>query len=86
MQKLDPPYLEIGKRLTAIRKWQSSLNQKDWAELHGFSPTQYNNWENGTRRITVDDAQRLCDRYTLLLDFVYRGNRDGLPDSLLKLL
>ncbi len=79
---IPPEYADIGLRLAAIRKSESKLSQKDWAVKHGFNQTQYNNWEKGTRRIPVDDAQRLCDLYSLSLDFVYRGKLNGLSDSL----
>jgi DNA-binding XRE family transcriptional regulator len=81
MNELGPPFADVGARLIALRKSQSDLNQKDWAGKHGFSQTQYNNWENGTRRIPVDDAERLCQLYGVSLDFIYRGRRDGLPES-----
>lgn len=77
-----PEFAEIGARLLAVRRAMSDLNQKDWAEKNGFNQTQYNNWENGKRRIPVEAAERLCERYGLTLDFVYRGRRDGLPDNL----
>lgn len=79
-------YPEIGRRLAAIRKGFSDLSQTAWAERHGFAVTQYNNWEKGSRRIPVEAAERLCDRYGLTLDFVYRGRRDGLSDSSSKVL
>ncbi len=78
----QPLYIEIGRRLAAIRNAESTMNQKEWAEKHGFSPTQYNNWEKGVRRITVDEAERLCDLYGLKLDFIYRGNLSGLPENI----
>lgn len=81
-----PPFKAIGQRLAAIRQAESSLNQKEWAEKHGFSVTQYNNWEKGVRRITVDEAERLCDLYGLKLDFIYRGNISGLPENIKNLL
>lgn len=77
----DAPYAQIASRLLAIREGYSELSQKDWAAKHGFSKTQYNNWENGTRRIPVESAERLCDLYGLTLDFVYRGRRDGLSEN-----
>lgn len=79
-------YAEIGRRLIALREAESKLTQKEWAEKHGFNATQYNNWETGARRITVDAAERLCDLYGLKLDFIYRGNISGLPDSIKNLL
>lgn len=77
-------FFEIGLRLMAIRKGFSDLPQKAWAEKHNFSNTQYNNWEKGVRRIPVEAAEILCDRYGLTLDAIYRGRLDGLPTSALK--
>ncbi|MGR3376037.1 helix-turn-helix domain-containing protein [Salipiger abyssi] len=76
------PFSMIGERLARLRKATSpELSQKAWAERHGFSPTQYNNWEKGSRRIPVDSAERLCNDYGLTLDFIYRGRRDGLSEN-----
>ena len=86
MSKQPPQFIEIGLRLTAVRKGFSDLNQKEWAIKHGFSDTQYNNWEKGTRRITVDEAERLCNAYGLTLDFIYRGRRDGLSETASKVI
>ena len=80
------PFHAIGKRLAAIRLAESSMTQTEWAKKHGFSVTQYNNWEKGVRRITVDEAERLCDLYGLKLDFIYRGNVSGLPENIKNLL
>jgi transcriptional regulator with XRE-family HTH domain len=79
-------HAEIGARLKAIRAGFSDLNQKEWAGRHGFSETQYNNWETGTRRIPVESAEKLCNIYGLTLDFIYRGRRDGLSDTARKVL
>lgn len=86
MAKAEPDYPEIAARLVRIRKAFSDLSQKDWAEKHAFSQTQYNNWEKGSRRIPVDDAEKLCTLYGLTLDFIYRGRRDGLSESSAKVL
>lgn len=85
-QELGLPYSDIGARLELIRKGYSDLNQGAWAEKHNFNVTQYNNWEKGVRRIPVDAAERLCDRYGLTLDFIYRGRRDGLSSTALNVL
>lgn len=76
----------IGRRLGAIRKTFGAGTQKDWAEKHGFRPTQWNNWEHGTRRIPIECAVLLCDNYGLTLDYVYRGRRDGLAGTAAKTL
>jgi len=79
-------YFHIGDRLRAIREGFSVMNQREWAEKHCFSITQYNNWERGVRRIPVDDAERLCSLYGVSLDFVYRGRRDGLSENASKVV
>jgi transcriptional regulator with XRE-family HTH domain len=83
---IDPrhPYVEIGRRLEAVRLGFSDLSQREWASKHGFSVTQYNGWATGQNRITVDAAERLCDLYGLTLDAIYRGRLDGLSENVRK--
>lgn len=81
-----PDYSKIGQRLASVRTHFGGLTQKAWAERNGFNLTQYNHWERGTRRIPVDAAERLADNYGLSLDFIYRGRRDTLPETLAKSL
>lgn len=83
----DPtPYADIGLRIQRIRLAFSSLSQREWAEKHSVSATQYNNWEKGVRRIPVEQAERLADLYGVDLDFIYRGKVDGLSENARKLL
>ena len=86
MPKTPPDHLDVGQRLRAVRLTFSNLNQGDWAEKHGFNYTQYNNWENGVRRPTVDAAEKLVELYGLSLDWIYRGRRDGLSETASKRL
>lgn len=86
MKTESHPYEQIGLRLQRVRMAFSDLNQKSWAEKHGFEPTQWNNWEKGHRRIPVENAERLCEVYGLTLDFLYRGRRDGLSETASKAL
>ena len=82
----DKRHDEIAARLGAIREAFSDMNRREWAEAQGFNVTQYVNWENGTRRIPIEAAERLCDRYGLSLDFIYRGKLDGCSDSAIRRL
>lgn len=82
----DTPYHDIGNRLEKVRTGFSGLSQKSWADRHNFQPTQWNNWEKGTRRIPVDASERLCEIYGLTLDFIYRGRRDGLSETASKIV
>jgi hypothetical protein len=80
-------YIDIGMRLAQIRQHYSDLKQAPWAEKNGWGVTQWNNWEKGVRRISVDEAERLVDTYDgVTLDFIYRGKRDGLSESFSKSL
>lgn len=79
-------YPEIAARLTALRTAFSDATKTDWALREGFQPTQYINWENGTRRISLDAAELLAARYGLTLDWIYRGRMDGLSDTARKAL
>jgi transcriptional regulator with XRE-family HTH domain len=81
MTKNDRPHKEIANRLRAFRE-TLGLNQKDFAQKHNFSPSQYANWETGERRIPVESAALLEDRYGLTLDFIYLGRLRTLPHSL----
>lgn len=91
MQDSDTParhdYAAIAARLRRLREIMApDASQTEWAALHGFERTQLNNWETGVRRISVDAAERLCARYGLTLDWIYRGREDGLPASLRNVL
>ena len=81
-----PDYSHIGERIAAIRLGFSDLSQKSFAEMHSFSITQYNNWEKGRRRISVDAAQTLAGKYGLTLDYIFLGRRDGLSERASKVL
>lgn len=82
----EPQYREIGRRLEAVRVSFSSLGKGAWAEKNGFNHTQYSNWISGDRRIPVDASEKLCDRYDLTLDFIYRGKLSGLSENVLNKL
>ena len=85
-EQTRPDHAEIGHRLASIRQAFSDLDQKAWALRHGFTVTQWNNWERGERRIPVESAERLCDLYGVTLDFIYRGRRDGISETASKVL
>lgn len=79
-------YAEIGERLKFIRTGLTRMNQATFAAHHSFGVTQYSNWENGTRRIPVESAEKLVGVYGLSLDFIYMGRRDGLSEAASKVI
>lgn len=79
------PHVEVGRRLEAIRN-STGLNIKDYVALMDIPYTRYINWETGARRLKPEDAERFCDRFSLSMDFIYRGKLDALPENVLKAL
>lgn len=73
---------EIGRRLEALRLAKGIAAQNMFAQLIGAQISQYNNWETGRRRITVDFAIKICVLTGATLDYIYRGDVSSLPLSL----
>lgn len=82
----NPDFVEIGKRLRALRERLATLNQAQLAASLGVQPTRLNNWETGVRRIPLECAEKLVDTYGLSLDWIYRGRVDGLSENARKVL
>lgn len=83
----EPEHAAIGARLKALREaFASEMTQSEWAARHGFGVSQYNNWEIGLRRVPIEAASALADRYGLDLDWIYRGKVSGLDENARKAL
>ncbi|MEM6891855.1 MAG: helix-turn-helix transcriptional regulator [Pseudomonadota bacterium] len=76
-------YREIGARLRAIRE-STGMNTKEFAAFLELNYTRYVNWETGARRLLPDQAEIFCDRFSVTLDFIYRGKLAQLPENILK--
>jgi DNA-binding XRE family transcriptional regulator len=57
----------------------SDLPQAEFYRLAGISSQAGNNYEQGARRIQLDQAIKLCDAHRLTLDWIYRNEPSGLP-------
>lgn len=75
------PYWRIGRRLCALRE-TTDMTKTDYAAFCGYNYTRYINWESGHRRMLPDDAEVLCNKFGVTLDFIYRGIEAQLPQSL----
>lgn len=76
---------DIAKRIVALRE-ALGHNQSAFAALVGISQPAMNNYERGLRRPDLDVAVRIHQRTGVTLDWLYMGNRSGLPAHLLALL
>lgn len=69
---------DVGRRLSLARR-ALNLNQQEFGVRAGLSQPQYNQFETGKRRLTIEAAMSLCHVYSLTLDYLYRGDPSGLP-------
>lgn len=78
------PYAEIGDRLRAFRE-SFDVTSKEFATMHNFAYSRYSNWETGHRRISIEAATLLRDKYDLTLDYIYLGKESAALQNALKL-
>ena len=76
---------DIARRLVALRG-ALKLNQSAFAQLIDVSQPAVNNYESGLRRPDIDVAIKVQMRTGVTLDWIYLGDRSGLPGRLLALL
>lgn len=69
---------QIAERL---RLGRTALNLKaaEVCRLTGIKPNAYSNWENGHGRPKLDEARILRRAFGYTLDWIYEGDRSGLP-------
>lgn len=71
--------------IAARLKWTrqaKGLNQAVWCRLAGIEPQAWNNYERGFRRISIDQALKVCRITGVTLDWIYRGIPSGVPVEL----
>ena len=57
------------ERLKCLRK-ERSLNQEDVAKILGITKQAYGRYENGTRKLSIDDLVKLCKFYDVSSDYI----------------
>lgn len=77
--------LDIGMRLQALMDLLG-LNQAGFANLIGVSQPALNNYLKGLRRPDLDVAINIQIKTGVTLDWIYLGDRSGLPAKLLAAL
>lgn len=76
---------DIAKRLVALMK-ATDTNQSAFAAMAGVSPSAMNNYLKGIRRPEIDVAIRIQVKTGASLDWLYLGDRSGLPARLMQKL
>ena len=79
----QPPrwQVEVGQRL-ALTRVALGLKDADLARYLGISQQRWHNYVSGIRPLQLALAVKLCDRFKLTLDWLYRGDFSGLPFDL----
>lgn len=72
---------DIARRLVTLRE-ALGHKQTAFARLIGVTQSAMNNYEQALRRPQLDVAQRIVARTGVTLDWIYLGNRSGLPAHL----
>lgn len=76
---------DIGKRIVMLRE-ALGHNQGAFARLVGISQPALANYESGLRRPELDKAFLVVAKTGVTLDWLYLGDRSGLPQRLLALV
>jgi transcriptional regulator with XRE-family HTH domain len=69
---------EIAKRLRLTRE-ALGLSPAELCRMTGIKPNTYSNWEGGTARVGLGEAKVLRRVLGYSLDWIYEGDRSGLP-------
>ncbi|WP_083926454.1 helix-turn-helix domain-containing protein [Bradyrhizobium sp. WSM4349] len=70
----------IAERLKLIRgSVHGGMTQAAFGRLVGIEPQAINNYETALRRISVDQAIKVCAATGVSLDYIYRGVTSQLP-------
>lgn len=72
----------MAARLRALRA-TTGLSQQKFAEECGLGYKQWGNFETGSR-IGIDAALILVNKYRITLDWIYLGNKDMMPNGLMR--
>ena len=73
----------IAKRLEMTRDALGKSAAEICREIR-CKPNRWSQYEGGDRRITLEIADRLCEKYGITLDWIYRNNPSGLPKEILE--
>ncbi|MFB6460484.1 helix-turn-helix domain-containing protein [Bradyrhizobium tunisiense] len=70
----------IAERLKMIRAAvHGGMTQAAFGRLVGIEPQAINNYETALRRISIDQAVKVCAATGVSLDYIYRGVTSQLP-------
>jgi len=69
---------DVARRLT-LSRIALGMSPGDFAAGAGLTQSNYSQYENLWRSLSIRAAMKLCARYNLTLDWLFRGDPSGLP-------
>lgn len=79
---MSPRSLEsVSWRLELARN-AMGLSNGEFCRRAGMTTSAYSQYESGKHRPSLEHAFRLCDAFGYTLDWIYLGNKAGLPHDL----
>jgi transcriptional regulator with XRE-family HTH domain len=85
--RLDPRTLPALTHRMKLLRLTTGLSAADFARKTDMTRAMWHNIETGFSRVGIDAAMKLCDKYHITLDWIYRGRHDArLPHGLAKRL
>lgn len=70
---------DIAERLRRLRLAYGFPQARAWCQFVGMAEPSWNAFERGNRRITIDEALKICAKTGASLDWIYRGLEGTLP-------
>lgn len=82
----ERPYEEIGERLRNIRYSIAKQTLQDFASSIDVNYSTYHLWERGHRRISIENALKIADKFGVSIDYIFTGRTLTLrPDQINRL-
>jgi transcriptional regulator with XRE-family HTH domain len=75
--------VDVGRRVARLRQ-VIGLTQPAFGEQIGLSQPHVSQIESGLRRLSIETAMLACAQWGVSLDWLYRGDANGLPVRLHK--
>lgn len=69
-------------KLTRLAAMNGEDNQAKWCRLVQISTSKWNNAETGDNWLALENALKLCQRYGITLDWIYRGDMQCMSSEM----
>lgn len=83
--RMSIDYERVGERLEAIRL-AVGMNKGDFARSFGLDESSYSKIIQGKKPLKADYAFEIWEKYSVPMDYIYRGRLTDLPASLAEAL